>query len=179
MSKFAFVSGLLLIAASSAFAKPRSTEVSITFDTRDFSFPVRLYRVKRGFEDAVARTRVVKSLADAPLNGELRSPLPVPPDTEVPFALVLKNDSTDTLYFFAVPHVASPPEASAGIYFECLCNHRIFAVPPGMTWYRIVRLQSDKLFGAKKLELKHSMVRVKEQEALTVYRKKLYEYGTD
>lgn len=92
------------------------------------------------------------------------------------FVLLMKNDSDKDRYFFAVPHLVKPGSAALGHHFECLCNHSVFKVPRGHSWYRIVRLQLSKHFSAASIELTHSIVEVSEAEVQTTYAGKVFNY---
>src|SRR5665647_1623507 len=100
-------------------------------------------------------------------------------DSEQSFALVMHNSGKEPVYFFAVPHVVRPGTSSTGLHFECLCTGKIYKVPPGAYWYRIVRLQADKNFRAHAVELTHSLVGVSATDATGIYRGQLHATALD
>lgn len=84
------------------------------------------------------------------------------PGQKKQFLLVMKNESPNTIYFFASPHQAHPMEHSLGFKFKCLCINHIFVVPSQSYWYRVVELRLSPDFLGDKLSIEHALVGVTE-----------------
>lgn len=163
---------LLLLWQVSAFAS--TSKVAITWSYENFPLKIELYDVKPEKASYISETKAVAGLKDAPVTKDLKGEMEAKLDSSTPAVLVVKNDTKKDYYFFAVPHELNPHHASAGHYFECLCIGRVFHVPAGKTWYRIVRLNLNKSFkGLKRFTINHQIVGVTEEEAKTTYKDRL------
>lgn len=87
------------------------------------------------------------------------------------FVLTMKNPGTKPVHFFAAPHHVDPQEHSLGFHFNCLCVNHVFTVPPGHTWYRVVRLQMHKDFRGETLAIRHTLIGAGEEQM------KVFGYG--
>jgi len=140
--------------------------VSITFQNHGLDLPMKIFELSAGRLPELWETRVVSDSSDAPISFEIADNiLYMSPGSKKTFVLVLKNPSTETIYFFASPHEVFPPESSLGFKFKCLCINHAFSVPPSRIWYRVVQLNLDKGFRGDKMEIKHSLIRVSEERA--------------
>lgn len=93
---------------------------------------------------------VVRALTDQKL--EMR------PGEQSVLYLVAKNNSKKKVRFFVVPHEISPPEASLGFHFNCLCFNHVYTVAPGKLWYRVMLLKTEGTANAGSVSLKHRIV---------------------
>jgi hypothetical protein len=162
-------------AAASRDCTAAPAAISVTFRYEKFPLQLELYNVKRPARDRVAETAVTGDLAHSPITKPLRGKIPLGPESEKAFAMVVHNTTKEAVYFFAVPHVIRPAASSLGLHFECLCTGKIYKVPPGAFWYRIVRLQTDKTFHAAVAELEHSIIGVSAAEANGIYKNQLHD----
>lgn len=80
------------------------------------------------------------------------------PGSQKYFVLIMKNDTKESVYFFATPHIAYPPESALGFKFKCLCINYAFNVNPGETWYRVVRLRLSENFLGSRLKIYHTLI---------------------
>ncbi|MGZ3683971.1 MAG: hypothetical protein ACXVCI_08965, partial [Bdellovibrionota bacterium] len=148
--------------------------ISVAFRYENFPLQIELYNVKRTARDRVAETAITYDLAHSPITKPLRGKIPLGAESERAFAMLVHNTTKDPVYFFAVPHLIRPAASSLGLHFECLCTGKIYKVPPGAFWYRIVRLQTDKTFQAAAAELEHSIIGVSAADANGLYKNQLY-----
>jgi hypothetical protein len=153
------------------------SDVKITWKYENFPLKIKIADIKEDKKHFISETKTFQSEQDSIITK-------VWPDDTVsakhkdstPFALTIENTSSEDYYFFAVPHELNPHHASAGHYFECLCNGRVFKVPAKSTWYRIVRLNLNESFqNIKKFEINHQIVGLKKSEVMLNYKDRLYE----
>jgi hypothetical protein len=149
--------------------------VKIRWRYESFPEKVQLYDVSEEVRFDISQTKSVERIDDAPLNGEFPDTFRMDTGTSRSFALVIDNKSGSDLYFFATPHVIHPGEAAHRHRFECLCNSKVFKVPKGRVWYRIVRFDLEKDFDKPELEATHTIVGLSEKEVQSKYQKALYE----
>ncbi|MBC7420965.1 MAG: hypothetical protein H7328_09580 [Bdellovibrio sp.] len=178
------LSFLFILASASAGAKaPLAvksvpvSDVKITWKYENFPLKIQIADIKEDKKLFISETRAFQKKEDSIITK-------VWPDATVaakhkdstPFALVIENPSSEDYYFFAVPHELNPHHASAGHYFECLCNGRVFKVPAKSTWYRIVRLNlNDSFQNLKTFEINHQIIGLQKNEVLLNYKERLYE----
>ncbi|MCP5467718.1 MAG: hypothetical protein H7A32_00425 [Deltaproteobacteria bacterium] len=102
-----------------------------------------------------------KKLSEIPLGKEIQnSTLYLETNKSKRFILVMKNNSSKTLHFFAAPHELSPPELSLGFKFKCLCLNHVYKIPPGEYWYRVVEIHLDDNFKNKEVNVTHDLIKV-------------------
>jgi len=164
---------LAIFYLGAAWASPPN--VSVTFQNENLPLKMEVYEVKPESGDRIAETGIEGSLENTPVNKRVTGKVTLAPGSERSLVLVMHNPQKKPFYFFAVPHVAHPGTSSVGLHFECLCTGKIYKVPPESYWYRVVRLQSDPSFKSQNVELRHSLVGVKSEEAQGIYRKQLHE----
>ncbi len=110
----ALLLGLLPFAAESA----NSVKVNIAWEYKDFAEKVEIREIKG--QPRLWETKSVKLPAQAPIGEKLaNSTLALEPGATKRFALVVKNESEQPLFFFAAPHVVHPVEHSLGFKFKC------------------------------------------------------------
>ena len=151
-----------------SFRYPKATKLKIEF-----------YSVKPEFTFSVARTGVSDSINKTPADQKIINKFDFTPSkAESSFVLLVKNDSSQTKYFFANPHTYKPESTALSAVFECLCNHHVYTIPPNTVWFRVVRLDVNFDMvpkGSKKLEIVHDFVEVSEADAKSKYKQLIYE----
>jgi hypothetical protein len=140
---------------------------------------VELYEVAPEFIFSIAKTSVTRNKDKIPIGSPLSKVFPLDKDGSKTFVMVVRNDTEKAKYFTAVPHTVSPPEASLGVIFECLCNHHVYEIPPHMIWYRIVHIelpkdQRETLRNVKEITLTHQFIEVSAKDAATKYKTLIY-----
>jgi hypothetical protein len=99
-----------------------------------------------------------------PFVKELVQPFQIGANQRRALALVLTNNTAKPLYFYANFHIYSPGEDSYGVKIVCLCNHHLYAVPPGATWSRIVSTRTTYAFRGREIKIKHDILGMTEKE---------------
>jgi len=168
---------MMLLLGNLSFASASPVQVNITWSYQNFPSHIELYEPIDSYSGKfVAQTKVIDKLSEAPLGKKITGPLSVKLKSSTSAILVVENKTDEELYFFAVPHVLNPHHASAGHYFECLCNSKVYRVPPGKFWYRIVRVNLNSSFQKiKAFEINHQIVGIAKSQALGEYKDQLYE----
>ena len=163
MTRKVIVAALLfLLPVMSAFAQ--SVKVNIGWHYTDFKNVMTIHEIKG--QPRLWEMKSVKSLDKAPVGAEITaSSFQIEPGESKRFALVVRNDSNETKYFFAAPHMASPAEYSLGFKFKCLCINKAYSVGPHETWYRIVDFRIFDGFVGEELTLTHSVIGIDQARA--------------
>ena len=158
-------------------AAPSTVEVEIAWTYESFPLRIEIYAVKPERSAYISETGIADKLKDLPVAEKIvGQKLKTQVGASTAFVLVTENTTKEDVYFFAVPHELNPHHASAGHYFECLCIGRLYKVPPGKFWYRIVRLNLNKSFKTLSgFTITHQIIGVSKAEALGKYKDQLYE----
>ncbi len=164
-----------LFLAQASKALP-SSDVKITWSYENFPLKINIAEVAEEKKVFISETNSFKNIKDSIIKKKLTDNIiRAEHKTSSPFALLIENTTDQDYYFFAVPHELNPHHASAGHYFECLCNGRVFMVPANSSWYRIVRLNlNDSFQKIKKFEINHKIVGLKKNEVMLNYKDRLY-----
>ena len=155
----------------------KSSEVTISWNYQNFPLKIEIAEILEDKKLFISETKSFKKAEDSIVasfikDGKINTPF----RGSSPFALTINNQSDKDYYFFAVPHELNPHHASAGHYFECLCNGRVFKVAAHSTWYRIVRLNlNDSFQNLKKFEINHQIIGLEKNEVMLSYKDRLYE----
>lgn len=154
----ALLLGLLFaccLPTSAAAARP--VKVNIDWEYKNFSSTVEVFDVKG--RPRLWETRSVKEIKDAPLADRVEgASFTLEPGQRKRFAIVVRNESDEPLFFFASPHAVHPVEHSLGFKFKCLCINHAFTVGPGESWYRIVEFRLSRNFTGRELTVTHSII---------------------
>lgn len=153
---------LTLLPVMSAVAQP--VKVNIGWHYTDFDNVMTIHEIKG--HPRLWDMKSVKSLDNAPVGAEITaSSFQIEPGESKRFALVVRNGSNETKYFFAAPHIASPAEYSLGFKFKCLCINKAYSVGPHETWYRIVDFRLFDGFVGSEITLTHSVIGIDQARA--------------
>jgi hypothetical protein len=126
---------------------------------------MEIYEIRSGTRPPLWETAAVKNLGEAPVGPKIKdSKITSTAGSIERFVLVMKNETEDTLYFFAAPHQVSPAHHSLGFKFKCLCINHAYKIPPGETWYRVVELRLDKNIDADAVDIKHMLIGLDSQK---------------
>ena len=166
-----------ILTSGFAQAAPRFVDVEIGWTYETFPLRIEIYEVKSDRSPYVSETGIADKLKDMPIATKIAGQkIKAGVGRSVAFVLLTENTTKEDVYFFAVPHELNPHHASAGHYFECLCIGRLFKVPPGKFWYRIVRLSLNNTFKTLSgFKISHQIIGVSRAEALGKYKDQLYE----
>lgn len=168
--KFAFLIGALFIAHSGVAAT-----VDVSFKSKDFPLAVKLYEPNAEKSKKVSETKVVDNKSALPVQGEIRGAFKIASGESKSMVMVVENTTGKDIYFFVAPHTMHPDHASAGFYFECLCNHSVYKLAAGKTWYRILRLNLSKDSKAKNFKVEHQIIGLSESVAKEKFAKRIYD----
>lgn len=161
----------LLISAAYSHA----ATVQVNFLIKDFPLQVKLYEPKDFVAKRVSETKLVSSFQDVPVKDEIKNGrFTVKPGQSKSLVMVLENKTGRDLYFFVAPHTMHPEHASMGFYFECLCNHSIYHLPSGKTWYRVLRLNLGKDSTQKSFAVDHQVIGLSEAEVKQKYSSRIF-----
>jgi len=149
---------------SAAAAAASSVKVDIRWEYLNFGATVEIFEVEG--RQRLWKTESVKEMKDAPVAGEIEgASFALQPGRKKRFALVVRNESAEPLYFFAAPHAVDPVEHSLGFRFKCLCINHAFTVGPGEVWYRIVEFRLSRGFVGRQLSVTHSIIGIDRERA--------------
>lgn len=155
--------GVLAVALPGAADTSKGVEVLISWENHGLPGTMEIYEVRPGTRPPLWETAAVKNLGKAPVGAKLEgSKLKSQAGRIERFVLVMKNETEETLYFFAAPHQVTPAQHSLGFKFKCLCINHAFKIPPGETWYRIVELRLDENIDAESIDIKHMLIALDE-----------------
>ncbi len=152
-------------AAPAAPSADGKIKVRLLWENKDFAGTMKVYTPSElGKKKPLWETKAVKDFAQVPVESELvGGALEMAPGTLKKLVLVVKNESKDSYYFFAAPHMVDPVEHSLGFKFHCLCINHAFEVPPGQTWYRVVELKINDKFEGGALDIKHFLLGISKE----------------
>ncbi len=158
------VAALLAVPLAVAAASPSSVQVTVEWEYRNFDSVVEVFEISG--RPRLLETRSVRDLGDAPLAAPIEgASFALSPGQRKRFAVVVRNDSPQPVYFFAAPHDVRPAEHALGFAVKCLCINRAFAVGPAETWYRIVEVRLARDFEGDALTLTHSVIGIDRRRA--------------
>lgn len=156
-ARLLIISLLLLHLLPAAAAAAQQVKVNIGWEYSAYDGKMAIHEIKG--RPRLWDMKSVKSLADAPVGAQInQSSFLIQPGEAKRFALVLHNDTDETKYFFAAPHVAHPAEHSLGFNFKCLCINHAYTVGPRETWYRVVEFRLHDGFVGNELTLTHMVI---------------------
>ncbi len=151
-----------------------AAEVDVSFKTKDFPLAVKLYEPNAEKSKKVSETKVIDSKASLPITKEIRGAFNILGGESKSLVMVIENTTGKDMYFFVAPHTMHPDHASAGFYFECLCNHSVYKLPAGKTWYRVLRLNLVKDSRVKFFKVEHQIIGLAENVVKEKYAKRIY-----
>ncbi len=159
-----FLAVFLALPLSASAATAPAVEVGIEWEYHNFGATVEIFEING--RPRLWETRSVKTIEDAPVAGEIEgAAITLEPGQKKRFALLVRNDSAEPLYFFAAPHVVEPVEHALGFKFKCLCIDHAFSVGPGEVWYRVVEFRLSKDFVGRALTVTHSIIGIDKMRA--------------
>jgi hypothetical protein len=159
----------LLLAFSSVSFSNEST-IRINWNYKNFnSAKMQLYEVDNKLP--VWYTKNAKNIQATLLKEPIKDGiLKLAPNRVKKFALVMQNDTSEPIYFFAAPHSTTPDELSLGLKFKCLCINHAFIIEPKSIWYRVVQISLHPGYVGKEMDLTHSIIGLDKKKA-TQFRK--------
>lgn len=142
---------------------PAGVTIDIKWTYEDLALQMHTYEVKEDPAIQLWQMGTAYTLAELPVaiqNSSSR--FKVYSSGTKRFVLVMKNDTDETIHFFAAPHNVNPAALSLGFTFKCLCVNHVYEIPPHAYWYRVVELSlgPDVAIG-KDMTVTHTLVRVK------------------
>lgn len=161
---------------SIGLAQDNTVKIQIKWHYTKFPLKAELYSVKPEKKLFISETANVSKLSDSPALKNLDSVLIAEKNGKTPAVLIVKNDTAQDYYFFAVPHTVHPDKSAAGHYFECLCVGRVFIVKAKSIWYRIVRLNLNESFqNLDHFDITHQIIGLTKNDVELNYKDRLYE----
>ncbi|MCX7999167.1 MAG: hypothetical protein N3A69_09500, partial [Leptospiraceae bacterium] len=134
-------------------------KVHISWNYRDFPLKMEIYEPVPQRQLELWDTGSKPSLEKLPISNIIEdSQFNIIPGSKKVFVLVTHNPTPETIYFFAAPHVVTPPEFSLGFKFKCLCVNHAFTVPSKEYWYRVVELRMSKNFRGNEINILHDLI---------------------
>jgi hypothetical protein len=148
---------IFLLVPTSGLSKEALPLVQINWDYRNFPLELEIYEALPPEDVYVGQTKVY-TLKDKINLGKKLQEFRLK-NKQQRLALVIKNKTDQDQYFYAVPHTVTPPQASLGQLFQCLCTGHVFKVPKQSVWVRIARLNIEKeTVFHKSFSLIHSII---------------------
>jgi len=163
----ALAAGLILLLSAAARARTPQAPVALKIGWDYGGVPpgMALYELRTGGPKTWT-TAVAASLAEAPVARAIPdATVRLRPGEARQVALVYRNATASPVRFFAAPHSVTPARAALGFKFLCLCTNRVYVVPPGGVWYRVVELRVARDFAGDRLEVVHQLLAVDEKRA--------------
>lgn len=151
-----------------------AAEVDVSFKAKDFPLAVKLYEPNAEKSKKISETKVIDNKSSLPVTTEIHGAFKILAGESKSLVMVIENTTNKDMYFFVAPHTMHPDHASAGFYFECLCNHSVYKLPAGKTWYRVLRLNLIKDSHAKTFKVEHQIIGLAENVVKEKYAKRIY-----
>ena len=144
--------------------KSWSTNFKIDWVTEGLPISVEVQRLQGSIKSRVGETGELTDKIILPPGRLLKEKnlLILNPDEDAYLILIIKNNSNKKLNFGVAPHSTDPGAASLGFSFTCLCNGHVYDVGPKKTWYRILRLKTEKQIQATEVKLTHVIFSAKQ-----------------
>lgn len=183
MKKYLFLFPFLSFFVFQAARAESFPRVKIAFSySKGSTLKMELYNVTDELLFSVSKTGVTRNPDKLPITSPLKDVFDLDKNGEKTFVMIVRNHTDKPKYFTAVPHTVSPPEASIGVIFECLCNHHVYEIPPGTTWYRVVHIelpkdQEEAIKNIKEITLIHQFIEISAKDAEMKYKKIIYDMG--
>jgi hypothetical protein len=154
-----------------------NVNVAIKWKYKNFPLEVQLYEPQNSLQAKfVGQTRTVKKLSAAKVGQKIQNSINMPRASSASAVMVVTNNTKEDVYFFAVPHMVNPIEASVGQEFTCLCKNHVFHVPAGKIWYRVIKIELNSDFPKiSDFAIEHEIVGISKVDATTKYKGMLYE----
>lgn len=157
----------LPLAASAAGDRP--VLVAVEWEYRDFGAAAAIHEVAG--RPRLWQTRSVERMEDVPAGPRIEgSAFRLAPGRWKRFVVVIRNETAETLYFYAEPHTVDPPGQATNFGIRCLCIDHAFNVWPGQVWYRVVEIRLPEDFEGEKLTVRHALVGIDAARAETFMR---------
>lgn len=152
-----------LVSALPALAA-EPVKIGIHWEYRNFGEAVEIFEVEG--RPRLWETKSVETLKDAPVANRIEgSSFTLVPGRRKRFVLIVRNDTSEALYFFAAPHVVDPVEHAIGFKFKCLCVNHAFTAGPGEVWYRVVEFRLSGDFVGDAMTVTHSIIGIDAKRA--------------
>ncbi len=158
---------LLFFVSRFSFAEPAQITISWSYkDTKDLK--MQIFNVDES-KVRLWDTKNISSLNETGLKDINKdNTIIIEPNRRKKFALVTFNNTDKPIYFFAAPHSTTPEELSLGLRFKCLCVNHAFKVEPKKYWMRVVELRLDSGYSAKKMRIKHTIIKIDKEKAESI-----------
>lgn len=138
-------------------SKNAPVTVQVLFNAKNMPSNMELYEVPTS-KILDVTTHATVSLKDPlPFTVRLANEFPVQRGETKYFAMVVRNNSDQTQYFYASYHQMRPEEAAIGYLLNCLCINRLFSIPPRSAWYRIGSIMLTSTFIGSVVAVKHDL----------------------
>ncbi len=131
--------------------------IQMLFNAKNMPSNMELYEVPTAKILDVTTHGTVSLKDPLPFTVRLGSEFPVKRGETKYFAMVVRNNSDQTQYFYASYHQMRPEEAAIGYLLNCLCINRLFAIPPRSAWYRIGSIMLTSTFMGSVVAVKHDL----------------------
>ncbi len=182
MSKKLFLSILtcFLTVCSTPLYGASKASIHLAWDYKQVPATMKIYELNPQKAVKLWDTGNASQLNQTPITTEIpNSTLSITPGEAKMFVLVLKNDTKQTLHFFAAPHSVNPPELSLGFKFKCLCIDHVYEVPAGQYWYRVVELRTAPNYEGNNVTITHNLIQVDPKRNPIPYQKQDHSHAME
>jgi hypothetical protein len=131
--------------------------VQIMFEYFKMDPKIEVWKVPTSLILDVGSNKTIPIGSPLPFTEKLDSEFSVKRNNDFFFAMVIKNQSDDTKYFYASYHQMRPEEAAIGYSMYCLCINKVFSIPPRSIFYRIGKVRIDSAFIGTTVAFKHDI----------------------
>lgn len=171
---------ILCLIWSSPVYPASKVAIQLLWDYKQVPATMKIYELNSQKGAKLWDTGSISQLSQAPVTSEIpNSTLNFTAGESKMFVLLLKNDTKQTLHFFAAPHSVNPPELSLGFKFKCLCIDHVYEVPAGQYWYRVVELKTAPNYVGDKVSITHSLIQVDAGRNPIPYQKQGHSHGME
>lgn len=158
------VSFLVLFLSFSAMAI--EPQIDFKFKYVEMKPGMEIYELKEGSKFGAGKMGYSKKKESLPLGALLeQSSFKLNLNFKKKIVMVYHNSSDQEIYFFSAPPSFDPVENSIGFRLVGPSNNKIFKVPPGSNWYRVVEFRLGPNFWGENLTITHTLIQVEATKA--------------
>lgn len=133
-------------------------DIKLDFTYSNFTLPVRVFEFNSP-DCPTGRWQILRNRKLLPFGSEISSkPVKIRKGSQKCIAYSVENKSDKDIYFYVAPHETIPSENSLGNKLFCICNGRVYRVPPNSTWIRVGQLNIEKNSFGNELTFRHRII---------------------
>lgn len=162
----ALISILLMISSLSVWA--REAQIEFKFKYNQLKPGMEVYDLKEGSKLNAGKSGFSKKKDSLPLGAQLAdSSIKLETNHKKRIVLVYQNSTDQEIHFFAVPPSFDPVENAIGFRLLGPADNKIYKVPAGSYWYRVIEFRLGPNFWGESVAITHQLVQVEPSKANT------------